>query len=84
MRMLALWSRMLWLEPRLRMGDYHTIGAQKDREKTWGYLRRIAVALERIANHLEGESEDERDHRETERTVAEGGAREDIGYKFDA
>ncbi len=27
--------------------------------------------------------EDERDHRETVKTVAEGGAREDIGHKFD-
>ncbi len=32
---------------------YHTIGAQKDRARTWSYLERIAVALERIASALE-------------------------------
>lgn len=35
------------------MGDYHTIGAQQDRAKTWSYLERIAKALERIADRLE-------------------------------
>ncbi len=31
------------------MGDYHTIGAQRDRARTWSYLERIAAALEQIA-----------------------------------
>lgn len=33
--------------------SYHTVGAQRDRARTWSYLERIAVALERIADQLE-------------------------------
>ena len=32
---------------------YHSIGAQKDRAKTWQLLDRIAGALERVADALE-------------------------------
>lgn len=48
------------------MGDYHTIGAQRDRAQMMAVLTRIATALERIADTLtlfeEDQDESESEH----------------------